>query len=426
MPPGRASKNNILAGLFVLVSVVLGVAVLIVLSNLGDRIQGKAKYVVRFSLADGADGLERGSIVKVGGKRVGRVLGTAFASDVPGGPPTAIDVEFDVLDTVKLFEDADVQIVKPLLGTNSALNIVSLGKSTSVALPPGGRITGRLAGPGFLSGGDYARIQSIIARVDQIAADIQPQVKPIMDDARATVANARSISDDARTRWTTWSEQVGAFLARIDKAGERIQPFVDNAEKTAQDARDFLARARATVDDNRKSVDEIVENVRQLTRKANEEGYDRFMATVDSAREGVESARRSLTEAEKFLARNIPVVEDVLADAALASQQLKLTTVEVRAAPWRLLYQPNKKELENELLYNSVRTYSASVTELRVAADRLKAASEASARTGAGEGFSPGVDRGEIDRLTEKLKGAFDRYQAEEQRFLERWVKSDK
>jgi ABC-type transporter Mla subunit MlaD len=54
MASGRSSRNNILAGLFVLGMLVLGVFIIILISNVWGRFGPKSTYVVTFTLNDGA------------------------------------------------------------------------------------------------------------------------------------------------------------------------------------------------------------------------------------------------------------------------------------------------------------------------------------------------------------------------------------
>lgn len=419
----RASKNNILAGIFVLVSIGLFVATVIILSALGDSFQPKTPYVVGFSLEDGAEGLEKGAPVKLGGKQVGRVTKSGLAfKDANSKEPTGIDVEIQVRSDIELREDAIIQLNKPLLGTNSSLNIIAVTglkaedetyTGGTAPVSAGGRLVGRLGAPGFISRSDYRKVQNVIARIDKISADIEPQVKPIMDDARATAANVRSVTDDAAKRWPVWGNKV-------DQTFADFEPIVASVK-------DFVAKAQGVIDRNTKPFEEIIENVRELTAKAKGEGYDEFMNAVRRGREGLDSFARSAQAVDELLVTKVPEIKDMITSGNLAAQQLKLATVEIRSAPWRLLYQPNKKELENELLYNSVRAYSMAVAELHAASQALDAVSARAAGGAAGEaGSGAGVvlSADELDALKTRLKTAFDRYQAEEKEFLERWVKS--
>jgi ABC-type transporter Mla subunit MlaD len=421
---GRSSRNNILAGLFVLITLALGVFIIILISNVWERLGAKSNYIVSFTLLDGAEGLDQGSVVKVGGKQVGHVKETRFVFDEATREPLGIDVEILIDREVRLFEDADVQLQRPLLGTASTLNISPIPAYRPEGIVPpgpprlleeGGRLYGRLGPPGFLSPGDYAKIQDVIEQVHAIVSDVQPQIGPIMADAKASVENVRSITDDARARWETWGGQVDSVVTRVEEASQRVPEIVKAVEDGVQQGRDFVASAQRVIDDNRPKIDEAIEYVRELTRKVQGEAYDKVMAALDSGKQGLDSFASAAAQADELIATKSPELSETITAALLAAQQLKLATIEVRAAPWRLLYQPTKKELENELLYNSVRSYSDAVTQLRAASEALKATAERAATT-------EGVNQELLNTLTRQLSDAFDRYQKAEKAFMDRWV----
>lgn len=439
MSAGRGSRNNVLAGIFVLASVILTVVVVVILSNIGERLQPRHPYIVRFSVVDGAEGLDRGAAVKIGGQRVGRVTSTKFVYNDVTGEPEFVDVAIEIPTNFKLYTDADVQLLRPLLGTGSTINIVAFTGMAQIdskfigpprALQPGDTVIGRLGAPGFIAQSDYARIQAIIARVDRISEEVEPRVGSIMANADAAVADVRSITGDARKAWPEWEKSITEVLARIDKASEPFEQIVKNVSDTSvsikdgvTQAQELLAKGKAAIDENRKSLDEIVENVRQLTGKANTEAYDKVLAAVKTAQDTLESARSAAKQVDDLLVQKSPELSEIITNASLAANQLKLATVEIRSAPWRLLYQPTKKELENELLYNSVRQYSSAVGELRQAAEALRSVAERAESAGSG---SRPADKATLDALNAKLKEAFDKYQEQERAFLERWSKADK
>ncbi len=433
MSAGRGSKNNVLAGMFVLGALVLTLIVIVVMSNLGERLTRTNKYIVRFSVTDGAEGLDKGAAVKVGGVRVGRVTATQFFPEK--GEPTDVDVTIKVPEKIPLFSDADVQLVKPLLGSGSTINIITTPASQRPgadpnappperhALKDGDMIHGRMGGPGFLAPTDYARVQSIIASVDKIAKEVEPQIKPIMTDAGAAVANVRKVTDDAAAKWPEWSGRVSTILDRFERNSESIDTIVRNVKDASQsikdgveEARRLIDKGRAVVDDNRQSIDEVVKNVREFTQKANTQWADKVNGVLDRATAALDSARDTAKDVQNLVAQKSPQLDDIISNAALAAQQLKLATVEIRASPWRLLYQPTKKELENELLYNTVRQYSDAVGELKAASDALKTVSLRAQQGGS-------VDQATINAMTAKLRDAFDKYQKQERTFLENWAK---
>ncbi len=418
----RTSKNTVLAGTFLLLALAAFVTVVIVLGNLTEVLANNTRYNVVFSLEDGAEGLERGSVVKLGGTRIGRVLKSSLLKQDSTNDPVGVIVQIEIRSDLAIYEDAIVQLAKPLLGSNSSLNIVAvhgLGEDDPTysggtsKLEEGGRLVGRVGAPGFLARNDYRRIQTIIGDVSQITSGIRPRIEPIMDKAELAVNDVRSITRDAAERWPKWGE-------KIDRATDQIDPIVAQSKAVLDQGRQFLAAAQDVVSRNGQSFDEIVESVRVLTRNARGEAYDEFLAAIRRGREGLESFASANKQADELMLTNSAAITDMIASANLAAQQLKLTTVEVRAAPWRLLYQPTKKELENELLYNSVRTYSMAVAELHAASQALQSVS---ARASASGGGLNTLDAEVVDRLTKQLQDAFDRYQRQEKAFVDRWIK---
>ena len=279
---------------------------------------------------------------------------------------------------------------------------------------------------GFIGPAEYARLQSILARMDRITEEAEPQIKNIMTDAGAAVANIRTISEDASAKWPVWSGKATDIIARVEKGSQSFDQIVANIKDVSvavkdgvEDARKLVDKARAAIDENRTSFDAIVKNVKDVTDRVNGEWSQKVTGLLDQGHAAMESATATARDVEELIAKKKPQLEEIIANASLAAQQLKLATVEIRASPWRLLYQPTKKELENELLYNSVRQYSDAVGELKAASDSLRSVVEKS------QGGSKAVDQPTIDAMTAKLRAAFDSYQAREKAFLERWVKQD-
>ena len=68
-----------------------------------------------------------------------------------------------------------------------------------------------------------------------------------------------------------------------------------------------------------------------------------------------------------------PVVERATANMHLMAEQLKLTAVEVRRSPWRLLYRPREAELETDNLYDSARSFAQAAASIEAAIASLEA-----------------------------------------------------
>src|SRR6185369_12307770 len=149
----RGSRNNVLAGLFLLGSLALALIVFFSLSAAWERLTvPRSRYIVWFDLAEGADGLGKGAPVKVGGEKVGQVVAWKFVED-KAGTISAVDVEVEIRADIALYENATPLLILPLLGSASTINFPYVGNPETVAtfsnqsalLEPGERIHGKLA-----------------------------------------------------------------------------------------------------------------------------------------------------------------------------------------------------------------------------------------------------------------------------------------
>ena len=422
-----------LAGIFVLGSIALGIAVVILLSDLKDRFAATNRYIVRFSLVEGAEGLRPGSQVKVGGHPVGRVVTSEFARG-DSGEPVGVDVEIEVRAALVFYEDAVAQLVMPLLGSSSQINFPDLGDGSGVPggaaqggdprLQSGEILRGQLAAPGFLAQAGYGdeqreQVQQILRnmadaseRIGAITQRIDGEIDPTLAELRGILADARAVTSDARTQWPAWRGRIDASLSSLNGASERVNEILESIRTGVEDARTAIAA-------NRARVDTVLRNVEEVTGKANTEGWEMVRAMLDRGARGVDEFAHATERINGIVRESAPELRTLVANARLASDQLKLTAAEVRAAPWKLLSRPTgRRELENEVLYDAARQYAQAVSDLRAASASLESVAAASP-SGGGEGRGP-LEQGQIARLVAELDAAFARYQQAERAFLQR------
>ena len=141
------------------------------------------------------------------------------------------------------------------------------------------------------------------------------------------------------------------------------------------------------------------------------EGRIALNALLEDGRAGVADARGTLADVDSLFKEQTPEIRRTMANARLASDQLRLTLGEVRRSPWRLLYRPDQKELEFELLYDATRSYASAVSDLRAASESLQAVSTS--------GRSETADGESIESLLTGMAEAFSKYETAEQRFLQ-------
>jgi putative NIF3 family GTP cyclohydrolase 1 type 2 len=441
---GRASKNNFLAGVFILGTLLAGVAMLIWIGNAFDSFTRRTDYVLRFNIRDGASGLKNDSVVRVGGQPVGTVATVSFerpsralsadAGTLPAGSAEAGDnqpsiyVTIRVLSSVTLHRNAKVYLELPLLGSVSTINIPDVGgprpgatADAAEVLPPWGVLDATLAPPTFLSQAGYGdeqrdqmqrifkRADEITERVQSIATTVDTRLPKTMDGVDASIDNVKVLTGDVRRRWQeAWAEQVDVIMKNVRVGSVTLSDAVS-------DGRKFVASIQDAVNANRPLLDKIFLNASELAEKVNTDLYGRVVAVMDEGQKAVRDVADITARARQMVIEESPGLRRALADARLAADQLKLTLIEVRRNPWRLLYQPTRKELAEELLYDSARSYAEAVADLRSSGEALQGLLAAQ-RAGT---VATATDKARIEELTAEVQAALERYKATEQRFTD-------
>lgn len=432
----RGSKNNVLAGLFLLFSLALALFVFFLLSSTWERwTVHTQRYIVAFTLEDGASGLVKGAPVQVGGAKVGNVSAWSFAKDPVTSTIIGVDVEIEVRSEITLYENAVAYLVLPLLGSSSSLNFPFVGDPHSVRQPQhdnpmlqtGERIEGRLAPPAFLAQAGYGpdqtkQVQSIIrnaeetsARLNRVSRRVEDELDPIFQQVQGIMADTKAISGDAKDSFAQWRVSILATLDRLRIAADRLTEVVDGVMLGVTETRGVIASVQGTIDSNKDTVSRTLANVEELTQRLKTDAFSAIMDILENGKAGTSEFARSAEKVRVLLGRRGSDIETIIANARLASDQLKLTTIEVRQAPWKIFAKPEgRKDLENEVLYDSVRAYATAVSDLRAAAVSLESMTS-------GDGKPSDLDRRTIDQITSTIKESFERYQKAEQDFLLKW-----
>lgn len=422
----NASRNNLIAGTFLIVSLILAVVVAFTLSDVQERLIRTHQYTARFDISVGAAGLAPGSPVMVGGQQAGRVTGIDFARATGEGGqtlPEAVLVRFRLRADLRIHEDAEVRLEVPLVGKGAQLNITGAGTADAPLLEPGGTVPGTIAPPSFLAQAGFGpreaeRVRQILAdfsviseRTNTMLAQLQPWITDESKGAVGVIADAKAITGDVRARLPGWSDRIDRVLANSEEISRNVGAIIDNARVAVQETRDAVAAARGIIDDNRAEVDRIIAHLDSTMEKIDTETVEELNTALRGASEAATRASESMDTIMAWLEREMPGIRRILANARLAADQLKLTAIEVRRAPWRLLYQPGRKELAEEILWSSARSYADAVSDLRAVSDAL----EVVAAAGGADPDSP-----DVQRLRSELFEAFERYRQAEVDFLQR------
>lgn len=406
------SKNNVMAGLFLVGSLLVAVVISFILGDMKETLfTSRTAYEVRYPLKIGATGLKPGSDVTLGGQSIGRV--TSIEPDFDGDIVDALLVKIAVDSRVKFYPDAKAGLVTPLIGSISTINFAGVGSPQSGSLlDENGRIDGEIA-PGLLAQAGIDQevidnVKKIIARVESVSAEIEPDIK-------STVASVREFADKVNTRMDAWDQHVTALLRDLDEAADEARPLLQSAQRGVADARNLMASVQARIDANREKIDRALTNVQSITERARFETVDKINSVLDKGSVAVESFTALGDEANLILSREGPEIHRTIANIRKMSEQGNLMVAELRAQPWRVLKPPSKEDLEKEPLYNAARSYAEAVGDLRAASESLESVIAQVESDGRSATL---VDPQTVLGMTRSVETAFERYQNAEQQLL--------
>lgn len=392
MAKSNRSKSSLIAGSFLIFGLIGFVVISAIVSGAIGRLHPTETYNVRFSLNQNTAGLKPGATVLMGGQPVGRVSKVDFLSE--GDETVGVNVAVKINSGQVLFKNTVFVLERPLIGVSSSVNIIDGGTAASGLLEPGSTVTAGLAVPTFLAAAGFGAEQieqmqsiisdtrDIIARTDQVTAELEDDLESVLANLNEFTENLTSIETDAIA--TSTGDAVAEFRALVEES------------------RDLL---RA----NRPRVDDVMSSAQRTMARFENEHATALLETIEKTSEAADNLAEVAEQSSQMLATETPAIKRTLANARLASDQLRLAMIEIRRNPWKLLGQPDKKELKEELFYDAARAYALVASDLQDAGASLEAAL---AKPGS-------MDEQLVRQLSDDVKSALDRYKEAEARLLE-------
>ncbi|QOJ15423.1 MAG: hypothetical protein HRU75_12595 [Planctomycetia bacterium] len=402
--------------------------------------------VVHFPHRDGLAPVKPGSPVMLAGVvHVGEV--TFVEPREVDGPPAAgrersrelvIAVTANVRRDIPLYADCRITSDQPPVGGIGTLLILDtgtpaagiLGDAPLPGLPPQsfaaaiGQLSRRLLGPG----GVLENIEQLVDPRQE--ASLVHKISVSLSDINALTAGLRTELDGAESASLLAKlhnimdnvNLVTTALRQQSDAGER-STLVGKLHTLLDGLGDGLGQITALASENRPAIRQLTGSLASaaarvdaeiLTRLRDELDRENPASLLGRLHSGMERVNASLADVvqitssgRQLVLTNRPLLDRTLANVRDMSEQLRLTSQELRAAPWRLLYQPSERESREMTLFDAARTFAEAATYLDDAAARLQAAIEAA---------PPGTAE-EARGVSEALRSAFDRFERAE-RFL--------
>lgn len=449
-----------IAGGFLIASLLLAVFIASVLSQVSDEFGSFEEYNARFLLSDGVPGLQPESPVLLGGLPVGQVRAiTPVTRSVNGAEVVfAHDVRFRMRSEYRIFENARVNLEQPLLGQLSTLNIRDAGDAALAAdraalfglpavqggglLDPGETVPGDIS-PAFLAAAGISQDQmdlvftaidetrptienigNLAGEATEIARSLRPSFEP-GGDFTVALANVRQVSDDLRERVGALSDQVSEILTRAEPLLENMDGAVTDARSTigtvqsgVEDSRRLIAEAQVLMERNSPKIDRTLDNIEAASSTVNSELMPQVSSLLERGSSAMTSAEGTISQLESIIAEQRPAISETVSNMRMASEDATLFVQEVKAAPWRLLNRPEEKELERQLFYDATRAFATAAADVRAASDALEAV------LGYARATNRPVDEETVGLIRDRLERAFAQYERAEREMLDQLSRS--
>lgn len=330
----RKKHDEVKAGAFVLLAVaaLLGVVIWLGASSLFQKVHARATFVSDASL--GPLGLKVGFPIKLGDVEIGKVTDIRYDSNT-----NQMVYEAEIYSPgCEVHADGKARVSAGLFGQAFVI-ITSLGSAGSPAADPAHAIT--------LGGGLDSAMVNIRKITDKVLGELD--------------ANNR---DSVLASVKTMIAELQGTVARVDKAMASLTPELDpKADGTmAANLKTTLANLASTtgrIDTYTKDdLGKILAGVRQVSDTVLKASNDLSVALEDMRR---------------LVSGNADNVDQMVDNLVAVSENLKATSTEVRRNPWRLLYQPDGKQLETANIYDAARAFDSGASQLNLAVNKLRA-----------------------------------------------------
>ncbi len=291
-------KDEIKAGLIIVVSLILlsGVVILVGGSRFFEKVD------VYYTEVMNAAGLETGAAVRLGGVRVGRVLGIRG----PSGPGKPVIIEIEVRKGTVLYKGTRALITQVGFVGDIYL-LLAIDRTTAERIPPGDKIPAE----------ESVEFTRVIARLEGLSSTIESLAKDV--NALFSPENRKEISNLlSNTNRAVISGSAG------------LQRVASGLKSTTDEVDSLLREVQTIVKDNRDDVRALITKARDDLNKA-----ELMIAALEETAKSVGKTSRSLDSTIDTQSRNLDALFNTL---TRTTEDLQDVLQEIRSKPWSVIY----------------------------------------------------------------------------------------
>jgi ABC-type transporter Mla subunit MlaD len=417
----KEQRNAIRAGLFMLLSIAMVIAIVIGIAGAERFTQTWSDRQAMFSLDDDIGGLAVGDDVRIGGFKVGVVRAidlTGIENPTPDHPP-AIYVTFSMPTRYVLRIGTHLAVQGTLTG-QSWLNIDSLG--TGAVLASSMPIQGQPSTTTVLT----RAIGDAMPQVKSILSDLHtstiPRINATADSATALLTEARqttiprvnTAADSANALLTDVRGRVEGVVARYDHVADSAAGAMDSVHDmlgpSASDFRGAVADLHEITSSVKTRAPQLMDSATAMVKRIDDAVAGAHQTLADLSTTAA-NARDATGDLKSILAGNRAKIDAMVVALKTTGDNLKNASAEIERSPWRLLYKPGPDEMANLNLFDAAREFAAGAADLNNSAIQLRDAVN-----------DPKSNPDDIKKLLTGLDESFAKFQAVQTK-LEQTVK---
>ncbi len=340
----KKHRNEVTAGIFVLLSLVVLVGVVFWLGA-AEVFKPTGQRVVFYAPEEaGSLGLLEGGFIQINDANIGKIKEIRYE---PAARRTLYLVETNRPD-ITIHADGQAHVAAGLVGGGKL--VVSSRGSADQPLAD-------MDHPVEITGGldrTMANLADSTEKLKIIAGVIAGELSD--ENADSFLAGIHSIIDDLRNS--------AADLAAITG---NVRPEMDPEKPDS-----MLAKLKQTAT----SAAEATGRIEQYSK----EDVAEILTTLHQANTEILQAARNFSElseqARQMVAMNRTNIDEMIDNMTIVSANLKSASKEIRRNPWRLIYRPKPGEIANQNIYDAARAFSSGAEQLDQAIAKLKSLPE--------------------------------------------------
>lgn len=286
--PATKKRTELFVGLFIFTGLFLLGGLVLQFGKFSDKLRGHYGLTVVF---DDASGVIKGSEVRMGGARIGRVARLPELNQA-----VQVEVELSISSAIRIPAGSAFQINSATLLGDKLIVVIPPDDRSGGSIAPDSRLTG--AGPTGLDAiqnnaeivsRDVMRIlkeaEATLGKVDGAVDDIKSASKQLNESV--TKVNGSLLADKNLTNFNTTLDNLAATTGKWKEASDKLDPALTEAREAIQEIKNAAAKTQKTM----QSADQTLAGIRPALNKL-PKALDEFSSTVGKAGDALDRMKR--------------------------------------------------------------------------------------------------------------------------------------